>query len=89
MLNTARVMDPSRKMMELSVNNFYHWGVVVNNRSAIARAQYAMAMQCVLDDYDRAEKYYRQVRQLRFPETPRFTDQVCSFHVAFSVLCCE
>ncbi len=64
-MNTARIMDPECKMMELSVENFYHWGVLVNNRSGLARAHYAMVHQCVLKKYDEAERYYRQVRDAR------------------------
>lgn len=48
------------KMMNLSMKAFFHWGVVVNGHSAVARAQYAMAQQVVGRQYDRAEKYYRQ-----------------------------
>ena len=60
MMNTARVMDPTGSMMDLSVQNFFHWGVLVNNRSAIARAQYAMVFQCVRQEYDKAERFYKQ-----------------------------
>jgi hypothetical protein len=62
LMNTARIMDPEHKMMQLSIDNFFHWGVLCNNRSGLARAQYALVFQCVLDDYDKAERYYRQVR---------------------------
>jgi hypothetical protein len=55
-------MDPGHKMMQLSIDNFFHWGVLYNNRSGLARAQYALMYQCVLDDYDNAERLYRQVR---------------------------
>ena len=63
MLNTARIMDPTGESMELAVKNFFHWGVLFNNRSGLARAQYAMVFQCVKQKYDNAERYYKQVRK--------------------------
>ncbi len=61
MLNTARIMDPTGESMALSIQNFFHWGVLFNNRSGLARAQYAMVFQCVLQQYDKAERFYKQV----------------------------
>ena len=69
MINTARIMDLEAKMMDLSITNFFHWGVLCNNRSALARAQYAMIFQCVVLDYDNAERLYRQVRCCLTPWT--------------------
>ena len=43
---------------EVAQQSFFHWAVVSNPKSATALLNFALLHQCVLNDYDKAEKFY-------------------------------
>ena len=56
----AAVSDPNNKMFQTAIENFFHWGVLANPNHPMALLNYALMHQCVLADYNRAEKLYRR-----------------------------
>ena len=58
MLKAASLSDPDLEKFAVAQQSFFHWGVVSNPKSGTALLNYALLHQCVLGDYDKAEKFY-------------------------------
>ncbi|GMH93930.1 hypothetical protein TrVE_jg7560 [Triparma verrucosa] len=54
----ASLSDPELEKWEVAQNSFFHWAVVSNPKDPRALLNYALLHQCVLKDYDLAEKFY-------------------------------
>ena len=55
----AKSVDPSLKKFQSTIENYFHWAVLMYPNDPRALLNYALLHQCVLGEYYRAEKIYR------------------------------
>ena len=59
-LRAAKVRDPSREKFKVAEESLFHWAVICNPKSSRCLLNYALLMQCVVENFDLAEKFYRR-----------------------------
>jgi hypothetical protein len=59
-LRAAEIRDPTREKFAVAEECLFHWAVVCNPKSARCLLNYALLLQCVVKDYDLADKFYRR-----------------------------
>jgi tetratricopeptide (TPR) repeat protein len=60
MLRAAEIRDPDREKFKVSEDALFHWAVICNPKNGRCLLNYALLLQCVIKDYDLAEKFYRR-----------------------------
>jgi len=60
LFKTASLSDPDLSKFHVAQESFFHWAVIVNPKNPIALLNYALLNQCVLGDYELAEKMYQR-----------------------------
>jgi tetratricopeptide (TPR) repeat protein len=60
MLRAAEIRDPTREKFKVSEDALFHWAVICNPKSGRCLLNYALLLQCVVKEYDLAEKFYRR-----------------------------
>lgn len=55
----AHTIDPEQKMFQSAKEHFFYWAVLMNPNHPLALLNYALLHQCILGEYYRAEKIYR------------------------------
>jgi len=58
MFKAAKLSDPDLTKFEVAQHSFFQWAVISDPKNANALLNYALLFQCVLGDYDMAEKFY-------------------------------
>ena len=56
----SSLSDPDLAKFSVAQESFFHWAVIVNPKSALNLLNYALLHQCVLGDYEMAEKMYQR-----------------------------
>jgi len=59
-LKAAEIRDPNREKFHTAEESLFHWTVIGNPKNARALLNYALLLQCVVKDYELAEKFYRR-----------------------------
>jgi len=59
-LRAAEIRDPTREKFKVAEESLFHWAVVCSPTSARCLLNYALVLQCVVKDYDLADKFYRR-----------------------------
>jgi tetratricopeptide (TPR) repeat protein len=55
---SANLSDPTLKKFQIAAQSFFHWAVVIAPKNSSALLNYALYHQCVLHEFDLAEKFY-------------------------------
>jgi tetratricopeptide (TPR) repeat protein len=58
MFKAAKLSDPELEKFAVAQQSFFAWAVISDPKSANALLNYALLHQCVLGEYDLAEKFY-------------------------------
>ena len=56
----ADLRDPGRKKFKLTEDAMFHWSIVAHRDHPVALLNYALLMQLVVCDYERAERFYHR-----------------------------
>lgn len=60
MLRSAEVRDPTREKFKVAEDSLFLWSVISNPKNPKALLNYAILLQCIIQDFDQAEKFYRR-----------------------------
>ncbi len=60
MMGEAVSVDRENAKFQIARTSFFHWGVVTHPDSPIAWLNYALIMQTMDDNYNKADRYYRK-----------------------------
>eukprot|EP00948_MAST-09A_sp_MAST-9A-sp1_P000985 g985.t1 len=59
-LYEAQIFDRDAEKFQVAIDSFFHWAVVVSPQNALSMMNYALIQQCIKNDYNAAEKFYRR-----------------------------
>lgn len=79
-LRAAELRDPTREKFRIAEESMFHWAAVMNPKHPRALLNYCLLLQCVLKDYDLAEKFYRRALAAG-PEDPLVVKNYQDFQV--------
>jgi Tfp pilus assembly protein PilF len=57
---SAIVNDKGKGSFEVSVNCFFHYGIVSHPNNKVSLLNWALIQQCYKNDYHQAERFYRK-----------------------------
>lgn len=60
MFKNAELRDPGRVKFKLTEDTMFHWAVVAQREHPMALLNYALLLQTIIGDYDRAERFYHR-----------------------------
>lgn len=60
MFKNAELRDPGRVRFKLTEDSMFHWAVIAQRDHPLALLNYALMLQTVVGDYDRAERFYHR-----------------------------
>ena len=64
MFQNAALRDPDGERFQLSEETMFHWAVISRRDHPVALLNYAVMLQAVAKDYDRAERFYHRAISL-------------------------